>query len=54
MRAAGVRRAPVLDAKGALRGLLSFDDILGHVQEEIGALTGLLGRERRHEETERR
>ena len=54
MRAAGVRRAPVLDANGALRGLLSFDDILEHVQEEIGALTGLLGRERRREETARR
>jgi len=54
MRAAGVRRAPVLDANGALRGLLSFDDILEHVQEQLGALTSLLGRERRREETARR
>ena len=54
MRTRGVRRAPVLDANGALRGVLSFDDLLEHVQEQIGALTGLLGRERRREEAGRR
>lgn len=53
MRAAGVRRAPVLSAEGALRGLLSFDDILEHVQEQIGALVALLGRERRREQAAR-
>ena len=54
MRAAGVRRVPVLDANGRLKGLLSFDDILEHIQEQLGALTGLIGRERRREEIARR
>jgi CBS domain-containing protein len=54
MRKAGVRRLPVVDADGALKGLISFDDILQHLQEEIGALTSLIGRERRREETARR
>jgi CBS domain-containing protein len=49
MRRAGVRRVPVVDTNGALRGLLSFDDILEHVEEQVGALTKLIGRERERE-----
>ena len=49
MRRAGVRRVPVVDTNGALRGLLSFDDILEHVEEQVGALTRLIGRERERE-----
>lgn len=50
MRRAGVRRAPVVDSDGVLTGLLSFDDILEHVEEQMGALTRLIGREREREE----
>ena len=53
MQAKGVRRVPVVDSSGTLKGLLSFDDILEHVREQIGALAGLIGRERRREETVR-
>jgi CBS domain-containing protein len=53
MRAKGVRRVPVVDPRGTLKGLLSFDDILEHVREQVGALAELVGRERRREETAR-
>jgi len=53
MRAKGIRRVPIVDSSGLLRGLLSFDDILEHVKEQIGALADLIGRERRREETAR-
>jgi CBS domain-containing protein len=54
MRTAGVRRVPVVDAEGVLKGVLAFDDILQHVEVQLGALTGLIGRERRREEEARR
>ncbi len=50
MRLAGVRRAPVVDSDGALKGLLSFDDILEHIEKQVGALTRLVDREREREE----
>jgi Mg/Co/Ni transporter MgtE len=49
MRKAAVRRVPVVDEQGALRGLLSLDDILEHIEEEVRDLAELVGRGRERE-----
>ena len=41
MRAHGVRRMPVVDADGRLVGVVSLDDILELIFEEMSALRGL-------------
>lgn len=38
MRRRGVRRVPVVDANGALVGIISTDDLLEVIAEEIGGL----------------
>jgi CBS domain-containing protein len=42
MRARGVRRAVVLDETGALVGLISVDDIILHLADQITAIGRLL------------
>lgn len=42
MRAHGVRRLAVVDARGRLHGVLSTDDILRAVSDTLGALSGAL------------
>ena len=42
MRANGVRRIPIVDDDGGLQGLLSIDDVIGWIREEIQAATRLL------------
>jgi CBS domain-containing protein len=42
MRARGVRRAVVLDESGALVGLISVDDIILHLADQITAIGRLL------------
>jgi len=54
MRAKGVRRLPVVDASGALVGLLAADDLLELLAEEMSGLAGMLGRGALRERTERR
>jgi CBS domain-containing protein len=54
MRAAGVRRAPIVDAGGALIGIVSLDDLLELIAEELGDLANLIREERRNEEVSRR
>ncbi len=49
MRARRVRRAPVVDAKGDLVGIVSLDDLLPIVAEELGALARLVGTQAEHE-----
>lgn len=45
MRRRGVRRAPVVDERGGLVGILSFDDIVELVAEEMSHLAGLVRRQ---------
>ncbi len=49
MRAKGVRRVPVVSAEGVLVGVLSFDDVLDYVHDQVSDLAALIGREQRRE-----
>lgn len=53
MRAKGVRRVPVVDAGGALVGIISVDDLLDLLADELTALTRLLSREQARERQKR-
>lgn len=53
MRAEGVRRLPVVDAKGVLVGIVSADDLLELVAEEMSGLAAMVGREFGREKSER-
>lgn len=49
MRARHVRRAPVVSDSGDLVGIVSLDDLLPIVSEELGALARLVGSQARQE-----
>jgi CBS domain-containing protein len=49
MRAKGVRRLPVVDERGALAGIVSADDFVDLLAEELTALARMIAREQRHE-----
>lgn len=49
MRRAGVRRLPVVDGRGELVGVLSLDDLLDLIAEEIESLAGAVRNERQIE-----
>jgi len=49
MRAKGVRRIPIVDAQGGLVGIVSADDILDLLAEEMTALAKMVSRQQRHE-----
>lgn len=53
MRSEGVRRLPVVDARGVLVGIVCADDLLELVAEEMSGLAGMMGREFGRERTER-
>ena len=51
MQARGVRRLPVVDQAGALVGIVTSDDVIRFLAEELGQLAQLMNRE---EQVERR
>jgi len=53
MRDRGIRRLPVVAENGSLVGILTVDDMLDLLAEQLSALVGLVASERRHEEQRR-
>ena len=53
MREAGVRRVPVVDPSGALTGVLSIDDVLESIAEQLINIAGSIRNEQRMERTVR-
>jgi len=53
MRHKGVRRLPVTDAKGLLLGVITLDDLLGVVSEQLQALVEAIASEQQREQRAR-
>lgn len=49
MRTKGVRRLPVVNSQGALIGIVTLDDLLELLAEEMNELSQLISRERQQE-----
>lgn len=49
MSDAGVRRAPVIDERGLLRGIVAMDDLISVIAAEIARVTRLIRREQERE-----
>ena len=49
MRAKAIRRLPIVDAMGTLIGIVTADDLLQLLAEEMGALAAMIVREQRRE-----
>lgn len=54
MQSKGVRRLPVVDEPGSLVGLLTVDDVIELIAEQVNALVGLVGREQDREKKQRK
>lgn len=53
MRSKGIRRLPVVDNHGSLAGILTVDDVIELVAEQLNDLTKLISVEQRHETKQR-
>ncbi len=53
MRVRGIRRVPVVNRNGALAGILSADDLLEFLAEEMGDLSRISGSQQAHEKRAR-
>jgi CBS domain-containing protein len=53
MKGRGVRRVPVVNAKGGLVGIVAVDDLMDLLAEQLAQLAGLVKREERSEQTRR-
>lgn len=53
MRTRGVRRVPVVDKSGALVGILSVDDYLSLMSDQLSELVALIGIEQKRERWQR-
>jgi CBS domain-containing protein len=53
MREVGVRRVPVVGARNELVGVLSMDDVLDSLAEQLDSVTGAIRSEQRQERTAR-
>jgi CBS domain-containing protein len=49
MRKRGVRRAPVVNTSGGLEGILSVDDIIELIAEQVSGLVSLIHKEQKQE-----
>ncbi|HUE86097.1 MAG TPA: CBS domain-containing protein [Vicinamibacterales bacterium] len=50
MRDRGIRRLPVVEVDGRLKGIVTFDDLIGVMARHLADLAQVVGRERRREE----
>jgi len=46
----GIRRMPVVDSEGGLEGIISLDDLIQLLAEEMGEMSKTISREQAHEE----
>ena len=53
MRYRGIRRVPVVDAAGQLAGIVSVDDVLEYLAEEMGELSRISAHQQAHEKRAR-
>ena len=53
MRVRGIRRVPVVNSSGALAGIVSADDLLEFLAEEMGDLSRISGSQQAHEKRAR-